>query len=95
MFDIYNDSIFLSKQAFKNKDDSSILKIEYNHSLEEFKYLQSKILEKNSIFNYGIADLHLDNTLVLLKDGDIGQLGIQVCNFCGMLFNNEDEKYIH
>lgn len=77
-------------------NSSSTLKIEYQSTLSEFKYIIEKLLEKNSIFDYIVAeDLQYDNTLVILKDGDLEQLGIQICDFCGALFNSEDEKYIH
>ncbi len=42
-----------------------------------------------------MQDTQTENTLTLLKDGDIGQLGIFICDFCGALFNSEDEQYIH
>lgn len=62
----------------------------------EFRYQIEKLLENNSLVGYVVAeDLQYDNTLVILKDGDIEQLGIQICDFCGALFNSEDEKYIH
>ena len=85
----YND-------IFTNIDSNSVLRIEYQSTLGEFKYIVEKLLEKNAIVDYIVAeDLQYDNTLVLLRDGDIEQLGIQICDFCGALFNSEDEKYIH
>lgn len=36
-----------------------------------------------------------ENTLAVLKVGDIQQFGMFVCDFCGAVFNSEDEKYIH
>lgn len=79
-----------------NVDCNSTLTIDYQSTLGEFKYMVEKLLGKNAIVDYIIAeDLQSDNTLVILKDGDIEQLGVQICDFCGALFNSEDEKYIH
>lgn len=53
-------------------NSSSILKIEYQSTLSEFIYLIEKLLEKNSIFDFIVAeDLQYDNTLVILKDEDL------------------------
>lgn len=77
-------------------DNNLVLKIKYHTTLGEFKYLIETLLEKNNIFDFIVAeDLQYDNKLVILKDGDLEQLGIQICDFCGALFNSEDEKYIH
>lgn len=98
------NSLFNEIERKSNKDNNSILdiesnsifRIEFQATLDEFKYLIEKLLEKNNILDYIVAqDLQSDNTLVILKDGDIEQLGIQICDFCGALFNSADEKYIH
>lgn len=65
-------------------------------SIEIIKEILNSILEKNSIYGYIIAqDTEVENSLVILKAGDLQQLGIFICDFCGALSNSEEEKYIH
>jgi hypothetical protein len=69
---------------------------EFPGNLKEFEDLLKCILQKNSIKEYVVVqDTESENTLALLKHGDIEQLGILSCDFCGAAFNSEDEKYIH
>ena len=64
--------------------------------LSSFKGLVKVVLQNNSIHDYVVAeDLAYDNTLVILKDGDIQQLDIWLCDICGLACASEDEKYIH
>lgn len=69
---------------------------EFHGSLKEFERLLTSILLKNSIKEYVIVqDMEKENTIAILKSGDLRQLGILVCDFCGAVFHSEDEKYIH
>jgi hypothetical protein len=69
---------------------------EFQGSRKEFEGLLTSILIKNSIKEYDIAqDMEKENTVAILKSGDLRQLGILVCDFCGAVFHSEDEKYIH
>jgi hypothetical protein len=69
---------------------------EFHGSIKEFEGLLTSILIKNSIKEYDIAqDMEKENTITILKSGDLRQLGILVCDFCGAVFHSEDEKYIH
>jgi hypothetical protein len=69
---------------------------EFHGSIKEFEGLLTSILIKNSIKEYDIAqDMEKENTIAILKSGDLRQLGILVCDFCGAVFHSEDEKYIH
>ena len=69
---------------------------EFPGNLKEFEDLLNFVLQKNSIKEYVVVqDTESENTLALLKHGDIEQLGILSCDFCGAAFNSEDEKYIH
>lgn len=102
---IITDSIelkqFLIKDNYvadKNKDDSNtkLAVFEFHGSIKEFEDLLSSILQKNSIKEYVIAqDMEKENTIAILKSGDLRQLGILSCDFCGAVFHSEDEKYIH
>jgi hypothetical protein len=69
---------------------------EFHGTLKEFEDLLNCILKKNTIKEYVVVqDTESENTLALLKHGDIEQLGILSCDFCGAAFSSEDEKYIH
>ncbi|WP_458745892.1 hypothetical protein [Candidatus Nitrosocosmicus sp. T] len=92
---------FLIKDNYvtdKDKDNINTISavFEFHGSIKEFEGLLTSILLKNSIKEYVIAqDMEKENTIAILKAGDIRQLGILVCDFCGAVFHSEDEKYIH
>ena len=92
---------FLIKDNYvtdKDKDNINTISavFEFHGSIKEFEGLVTSILLKNSIKEYVIAqDMEKENTIAILKAGDIRQLGILVCDFCGAVFHSEDEKYIH
>jgi hypothetical protein len=92
-------SPFLVKNCYTSKQSSNtttIYKLEFPGTIKEFEDLLKTVLKKNSIEEYIVVqDMEKENTLTILRDGDVGQLGILVCDFCGALFNSEDEKYIH
>lgn len=49
-----------------------------------------------STINYIVAeDLDSENIFIILKDGDIEQIGLLLCDFCGLVCASEEEKYIH
>lgn len=82
----------------KNKDNIDAISavFEFHGSIKEFEGLLTSILLKNSIKEYVITqDMEKENTIAILKSGDLRQLGILVCDFCGAVFHSEDEKYIH
>jgi hypothetical protein len=92
---------FLIKDNYvtdKDKDNINTISavFEFHGSIKEFEGLLTSILLKNFIKEYVIAqDMEKENTIAILKAGDIRQLGILVCDFCGAVFHSEDEKYIH
>lgn len=82
----------------KDKDNMNTISavFEFHGSIKEFEGLLASILYKNSIKEYVIAqDMEKESTIAILKAGDLRQLGILVCDFCGAVFQSEDEKYIH
>ena len=92
---------FLIKDNYvtdKDKDNINTISavFEFHGSIKEFEGLLTSILFKNSIKEYVITqDMEKENTIAILKSGDLRQLGILVCDFCGAVFHSEDEKYIH
>ena|SRR6476469_5110395 len=80
----------------KQSGNTTIYKLEFLGTIKEFEDLLKTILKKNSNEEYIVVqDMEKENTLTVLRDGDMGQLGILICDFCGALFNSEDEKYLH
>jgi hypothetical protein len=83
-----------SNSSQKNNTKVSIY--EYPGSIRDFQDLIDSILKKNFLNDYVVTqDTEAENTLTILKDGDIQQLGVIVCDFCGAVFHDEDEKYLH
>jgi len=83
-------------KRYEEKSSGSIYLFEFNGYLSSFMGLLKLILQSNSINDYVVAeDLEYENTLVFLKDGDIEQLDIWLCDICGLACASEDEKYIH
>ncbi|HSA74913.1 MAG TPA: hypothetical protein VLE21_01865 [Candidatus Nitrosocosmicus sp.] len=90
---------FVKNYSVSNDQDSITKKyslFEFPGSIKEFSDLLNSLLQKKSINEYVVAqDMETENTLVVLMVGDIQQLGLYVCDFCGAVFNGENEKYIH
>ncbi len=89
---------FFIKNNYNDGQDSNVKfsMFEFPGPMKEFESLLNSILQKNSIKEYVVVqDTETENTLTLLKDGDMEQLGILICDFCGAVFISEDEKYIH
>jgi hypothetical protein len=69
---------------------------DYPGSIDDLEQFLNSILQENSIKEYIVVqDTEQDNTLTLLKNGDVEQLGIFICDLCGAVFHDEDEKYAH
>lgn len=99
---IITNSIEIKSFLVKNDDTNSqgsntkTYTFEFPGSLIEFKATLNYILKENSIDDYIVVqDTEKENTLTILKEGDIEQLGVLICDFCGAVFHSEDEKYIH
>jgi hypothetical protein len=90
-------SFFVDYCSNGSQDHNTKLSLfKFPGSINEFEDLLKLILEKNSIKEYIVVqDTETENTLAILKDGDMRQLGILICDFCGAVFSSEDEKYIH
>lgn len=90
---------FFVKNYHISNQNSSITKLslfEFPGSIKEFEDILKIILQNNSLNEYvAVQDTETENTLTILKGGDMEQLGILICDFCGAAFNSEDEKYIH
>jgi hypothetical protein len=65
-------------------------------SLEELKDFLEIILRKNDLNQFVIVeDTENENTLAIVKEGDLEQFGMYVCGHCGMIFWSEEERVVH
>ena len=72
------------------------VEFEFSGSMTDFEDVLHLSLKRNSIVDYVVAqDSQKENTFTLLKSGDLGQLSIYFCDFCGAFFNTEEGKYLH
>ena len=72
------------------------VEFEFSGSITDFEDVLHLSLKRNSIVDYVVAqDSQNENTFTLLKSGDLGQLSIYFCDFCGAFFNTEEGKYLH
>jgi hypothetical protein len=79
------------------KDSSTIIILDYNKgSLEDFKVVLRDILARNHLENFTIAeDMEAENTVAILREGDLEQFGIYTCKHCGTTFKSVDERMVH
>ncbi len=92
------NSFFLKnyRSINQNSSNSKMCIFEFPGSLNEFEDILKTILQKNSLNQYVVVqDTETENTIAILKGGDMEQLGILICDFCGAVFSSRDEKYIH
>ena len=86
----------INSQEISSEVPSLYVEFEFSGSIIDFENALRLSLERNSITEYEVTqDSQKENTLTLLKSGDLGQLGIYFCDFCGAFFNSEEGKYIH
>jgi hypothetical protein len=81
-----------------NHDDSkNFLIVEYNEgSFDDFKTILENILKNNHMEQFVVAkNTEKHNTYTVLKEGDLEQFGLVICDHCGMVFGNHDEKMAH
>jgi rubrerythrin len=87
-----------TNSAMANQDDpNTIITLDYKkESLEDFKAMLREILSRNHLDNFTIAeDTETENTVAILREGDLEQFGIYVCKHCGTTFKSIDERIIH
>lgn len=78
-------------------DPNTIVTLDYKKkSLEDFKVILQNILARNHLDNFTIAeDTEAENTVAILREGDLEQFGIYVCKHCGTTFKSIDERMLH
>jgi len=101
MNEIFNAINLIPHRLIGSQEINSValpqyVEFEFSGSINDFEDALHSSLEKNSILDYVVTrDSLKENTFTLLKTGDLGQLGIYFCDFCGAFFNSEEGKYIH
>jgi hypothetical protein len=80
-----------------HKDNKNFLIVEYKEgSFDDFKAVLEDILEKNHMEQFVVAENTEEyNTYSVLKKGDLEQIGLVICDHCGMVFGTYDEKMVH
>lgn len=80
-----------------HKDNKNFLTVEYDEgSFDDFKAVLEDILEKNHMEQFVVAENTEEyNTYSVLKKGDLEQIGLIICDHCGMVFGTYDEKMVH
>ena len=80
-----------------HKDNKNFLIVEYNEgSFDDFKVVLEDILKKNHMEQFVVTEnTEVYNTYSVLKKGDLEQFGLVICDHCGMVFGNYDEKVAH
>jgi hypothetical protein len=67
-----------------------------NNNRQKVKQLLEDILRKNQINDYIVVDnIKEEDEIAILRKDDLEQLGIFICQHCGMLFSSEGECTIH
>ena len=78
-------------------EPNTIVTLDYKKkSLEDFKVILQNVLARNHLDNFTIADdTEAENTVAILREGDLEQFGIYVCKHCGTTFKSIDERMLH
>jgi hypothetical protein len=91
---------FLNDQLDNNDDDKNnkqIIVLPNENDIQKLKQIIQNILTRNCYQNeYIVAEnLEQKNEIVILKQGDIEQLGIYICTHCGLSFKSQVQRTIH
>lgn len=83
------------RQLNKHKSSSVIYYFDKS-SLEELKNVLENTLKKNDLNQFvAVEDTENENTLAIVREGDMEQFSMYVCSHCGMIFGSEEERVIH
>lgn len=85
-------SVVANRRAY-----NAIITLDYKKELlEDFKVIVRYILARNHLDELMIAeDTEVENTVTILRQGDLEQFGIYLCKRCGTVFKSTDEKVPH
>ncbi|MGB7295369.1 MAG: C2H2-type zinc finger protein [Candidatus Aminicenantales bacterium] len=80
----------------KSNAGSSALYYHDKLSLAELRNFLENILEKNNLDQFIVVeDTETENTLAIVREGDMEQFGMYVCGHCGMIFRTREERIVH
>jgi hypothetical protein len=79
------------------KDNKNFFIIEYEEgTFDDFKAVLEDILKNNHMEQFVVAEKTEEyNTYSVLKKGDLEQIGLVICEHCGMVFGTYDERMAH
>jgi rubrerythrin len=79
------------------KNSNNTISIDYNKgSMEDFKGVLQDILARNHLKDFTVAeDMEAENTVAILREGDLEQFGLYICKHCGTTFKSIDERMLH
>ena len=85
-------SVVANRRAY-----NAIITLDYKkESLVDFKIILQDILARNHLDELMIAeDTEVENTVTILRQGDLEQFGIYLCKHCGTVFKSIDKKILH
>jgi rubrerythrin len=64
--------------------------------MEDFKGVLQDILARNHLKDFTVAeDMEAENTVAILREGDLEQFGLYICKHCGTTFKSIDERMLH
>ena len=75
---------------------NAVITLDYKkESLVDFKIILQDILARNHLDELMIAeDTEVENTVTILRQGDLEQFGVYLCKHCGTVFKSTDEKVL-
>jgi len=89
-------NLLINPYEINSEELPRYVEFEFSGSITDFEDIVRSSLERSSILEYVVTqDLLKENTFTLLKPGNLEQLDIYFCDFCGAFFNSEEGKYIH
>ena len=76
--------------------NDSYLKMDQECNRQHVKSFLEEVFSAHSLSDYVIAENSRDdNELVILKKGDIEQIGLFICMHCSMIFGSAEERSEH
>lgn len=82
--------------GFKLDVDGGVLVLQNETDIQKAKSMIEQALSDRKIDDYVVAENMEDPTeLVILRRGDMEQIGLYACSFCMMVFSNDVERNLH
>ena len=83
------------KMNYDIHESNDVITIMTNVPIGDIKIKLVEILSPHLDEYIVVENYDNKNQLVVLKNGDIEQLGLYACIHCGMMFKSDEERYQH